>query len=167
MTKIEYLLQAKARVQLHLGGRIAIGGFVVLSDEKNVGVDITHKFEKYPYPLPNSSVDTIVAPNVIEHINPANKGFIKFMDEMWRILKTGGQFMIATPYAGSRWFYQDPCNINPCTEATFNYFDPMRSNGVLFSVYRPKPWKVVKIAWAQIGNMEVLLEKRLEDVSYK
>ena len=167
MTKTEHLLKSRPRVQVHLGGRFPVAGCIVMSDIKDsAGVDIVQDLEKYPYPLPNSSVDLLIAPDVVEHINPAKKGFIKFMDECWRILKPQGQFMIATPYPGSKAFWQDPTHCNACSEATFFYFDPMRANGVLYSIYRPKPWKVIKFTWAKQGNMEILLEKRVEDESY-
>ena len=35
-------------------------------------------------------------------------GFIRFMDEVWRILKPEGQFMISIPFAGSTGYWQDP-----------------------------------------------------------
>lgn len=166
MSQIDDIIRVKARVQLHLGGNLPSPGFIVMSEESGAAVDIRHSFDQFPYPLKDSTVDLLVAPDLVEHINPIKKGFIHFMDECWRILKPGAQFMIATPYAGSKAYYQDPTHCNPCNEATFYYFDPMRANGVLYSLYKPKPWKIVKIAWANQGNMEVLLEKRLLDKSY-
>jgi hypothetical protein len=92
--------------------------------------------------------------------------FMRFMDEVWRVLKPGGKFMAAFPYAGSAGYWQDPSHCNPITERTMAYFDPLESGGFLYNIYRPKPWKVVSSAYAIVGNMEVVLEKRKIDKSY-
>jgi hypothetical protein len=91
--------------------------------------------------------------------------FIRFMDEVWRILKPGGQFMAAMPYAGSAGFYQDPTHINNVTEATWAYFDPL-APGRLYYLYMPKPRKIISLQYSQNGNLEVVLEKRMMDPSY-
>ena len=91
------------------------------------------------------------------------------MYEVWRVLKPEGQFAIVMPYAISPGMYQDPTHCNFCNEATWLYFDPLapKLNGMLYSNYRPKPWKILnEVRWDPIGNMEVVLEKRREDRSY-
>lgn len=92
--------------------------------------------------------------------------FMRFMDEVWRVLKPGGQFMAAFPYAGSSGFFQDPTHVNNINEATISYFDPLEAGGHLYKIYQPKPWKVIASGWHMTGNMEVVLEKRLDDKSY-
>lgn len=94
--------------------------------------------------------------------------FIRFMDEMWRLLKPEGQLMIVSPYGGSLGYWQDPTHINGFNEVTFSYFDPLEPNsqGELYKTYRPKPWKIEYSTWHQSGNIEVCLQKRKEDVSY-
>lgn len=88
--------------------------------------------------------------------------FMRFMDEVWRILKVGGEFLCAFPYAGSPGFWQDPTHINAINETTFDYFDPKGpfSNGGLWSIYKPKPWYLKINTWHVVGNMEVVLTKR-------
>jgi SAM-dependent methyltransferase len=99
---------------------------------------------------------------------PLEPIFIHFMNEAWRVLKTGGQFMIATPYAGSIPYWQDPSHINGINEYTIAYFDPFDAltGGGLYRNYKPMPWKIVDWSWFTNGNMEVLLEKRPDDPSY-
>lgn len=92
--------------------------------------------------------------------------FMRFMDEVWRILKPGGQFMAAFPFAGSPGFWQDPTHINGITHHTLAYFDPLEAGGHLYKIYKPKPWKIKMSSWSEVGNMEVVLEKRLVDTSY-
>ena len=98
--------------------------------------------------------------------------FARFMDEVWRILKPEGQFMAAFPYAGSHGFWQDPSHTSGLNETTFTYFDPLAKNPDgslinLYTIYRSKPWKIVTVNYNMIGNMEILLEKRRIDPSYR
>ena len=104
---------------------------------------------------------------VMGNYDPGPK-FLAFMDECWRILKPDGQFMIAVPYAGSTGYFQDPTHVNPINEVTWAYFDPLEPNtdGQLYRIYEPKPWKIGPSAWNQFGNIETLLIKRREDNSY-
>lgn len=84
--------------------------------------------------------------------------FMRFMDEVWRVLKMGGKFHFVVPYAGSSGFWQDPTHINPISEATMLYFDPYHASG-LWNIYRPKPWKIEVNTWQNNGFLEVLLKK--------
>lgn len=139
-------------------------GFVGMDIRKLPGVDIVHNVEKFPWPLPDECANLAMASHLVEHINPHGGVFLRFMDEVWRVLKYGGQFMIATPYAGSHGFFQDPTHCNPCNETTWDYFDPLGQG--LYSIYKPKPWKITFSTWSMNGNMEIILEKRKEDKSY-
>jgi len=126
---------------------------------------IQHNITKYPWPLPSDSVSLMMASHVAEHINPADNGFLKWMDECWRVLQPGAQFMLAVPYAGSGGYWQDPTHVNPITENTWRYFDPLDTSQ-FYKFYRPKPWKIVNCQWDQQGFMETVLEKRRMDPSY-
>lgn len=168
---IDELIADNQGIQLDIGcGGAKQKGFIGMDVRDISGiVDIVHDWNDIPWPLPNDCVRTAIASHVIEHINPADFGFINFMNEVWRIMKPGGQFAIVTPYGGSPGFWQDPTHINGCNEATWAYFDPIPgqwSEGGLYTIYRPKPWQVENLAWNTIGNIEVLLRKRKEDPSY-
>lgn len=91
--------------------------------------------------------------------------FIAFMDEVWRVLKPGGKFIIACPHGYSPGFLQDPTHCNEVSEATFCYFDPYenRTQGLLWSIYKPKPWAIDFIHWSPEANIEVILKKRTVD----
>jgi hypothetical protein len=84
------------------------------------------------------------------------------MDEVWRVLKDGGEFAMAYPYAGSPGFWQDPTHINGINSQTWWYFDPEtpQSGAMLYNFYKPKPWKIKRSLSSRQGNMEVILEKR-------
>lgn len=98
-------------------------------------------------------------------------GFIRFMDEVWRITKPGGQFISTFPYAGSPGYWQDPTHVNPITHVTMAYFDPLAKDSSgntyhLYSIYRPLPWKITRCFYDQNGFMEIAMEKRKIDPSY-
>lgn len=134
----------------------------------NPGVDLVHDLESFPYPLPSGCASLAVAANVVEHINPHKGVFLKFMNEVWRLMRPDSEFLIATPYAGSPGYWQDPTHCNPCNEATWEYFDPLGplSNGELYKVYRPLPWRIKLNTWNVSGGLEVCLVKRRIDPSY-
>ena len=132
--------------------------------------DLVWDLEDIPYPLPDNIAEIILASHIVEHINPHKGKFIDVMNEWWRIMKPDGKLMIATPYAGSFGYFQDPTHCNPCNEATWNYFDPETNPQTdpdrLWGFYKPKPWKIVQNVWKSYGNIEILLEKREDKKEY-
>lgn len=123
------------------------------------GVDCVHDLESYPWPLPDECALVAMASHVVEHINPAQGGFLRFMDEVWRLLKPGGEFAIVTPHGWSAGYLQDPTHCNPCNENTWVYFDPEHPSD-FYRFYQPKPWSIKFLAWDYAANIEVVLVKR-------
>ena len=134
------------------------GGFVGIDIRFLPGVDIVHDVESIPYPLPDECCSTILVSHLVEHICP--KRFIAVMNEWWRIMKVDGQLLISMPYGVSYGFVQDPTHCNCLNEASWTYFDPSQ---FLYSIYRPKPWRIERNAWFETGNMEVILKKLPEE----
>lgn len=109
-----------------------------------------------------SSRGIISLADVSEFIGTYNSKpqFIAFMDEVWRVMKVGGQFAISVPHGRSEGFLQDPSHCNAMNEARWSYFDPFCPQGSLWYIYRPRPWKLKHLSWEPSANMEVILEKR-------
>ena len=55
----------------------------------------------------------------IEHV----QDLMKFMDEVYRVLKKGATAMFVAPYYSSMRSMQDPTHIRPISEATFLYYN--------------------------------------------
>lgn len=147
------------------GGEGPQAGFINMDVRDLPSVHVVHDWDVFPWPFPDACAGLIMAGHVVEHVNPAKFGFIRWMDECWRILKYGGQLMIATPFAGSTGYWSDPTHCNGCTNRTWEWFDPLAPSG-LYKEYRPKPFKIERLFWSVDGNMECLLIKRKEDPSY-
>lgn len=166
---VRRLLKDRSGIRLDIGGgENPNTGFVNIDMRDLPAVDIVWDIEDIPWPLPDNCVLVAACSHLVEHINPHKFGFVRFMDELWRVMKPDGQVAIATPYAGSPGYWQDPTHVNPCNEATWAYFDPLepRTQGQLYAIYRPRPWKIEMNTWHETGNMEVLLRKRRDDRSY-
>lgn len=163
--------QDKQGIRLDIGcGASKNPGFVGIDMLPLKGVDIVHDLEEFPWPLPDESVLTATASHVLEHINPHKGVFIRFMDEVWRVLKPNGQFAFVVPHASSHGYAQDPTHVNMINETTMHYFDPDPEGAnigqALYGFYRPKPWKIERQYYSPEGNLEVLLTKRPLDKSY-
>jgi hypothetical protein len=106
----------------------------------------------------------------MEHIKPWL--VIDIMNELWRVMEEGGLVLISTPYAGSFRHFQDPTHCRPWNEETPTYFAKDCTNAKMFAnangegkwyyCYRPKPWKIERLAWNQRIDLEVAFRK-MED----
>jgi SAM-dependent methyltransferase len=131
-------------------------------DYRNLpGVDLVQDLEVFPWGIPSGSFNIAVANHVVEHINPSHGIFISFMNEVWRILKPGGEFLIGAPYATSSGMFRDPTHVNFVNEETWSYFSPTDQfyQGGLFHIYSPLPWAIKVNTWHSTGNIEVVLVK--------
>lgn len=168
--EIAQLLQARSGIRLDIGcGVHPQPGFVGMDMRPLPTVDIVWNVTEFPWPLPDESVLTAVASHLVEHIAPHNFGFVNFMNEVWRVMKVGGEFAIATPHGYSPGYLQDPTHCNPCNEATWAYFDPFEpaTQGALWGIYRPRPWRITYLSWDPSANIEVILVKRsVEEIEH-
>lgn len=147
---------------LGCGGNKQGANWFGIDYRKMPGVDLVQDLEKFPWAVPSESFNTAVASHVVEHINPSHGIFISFMNEAWRILKPGGEFLLGAPYATSAGMFRDPTHVNFINEETWTYFDPHDTfyNGGLYHIYSPLPWRIKLNTWHTTGNIEVVLVKR-------
>lgn len=148
-------LNNKSVIKIDLSGGTSSPGFLSIYPKPLNALQAAQFVEK-KLPLKSNSVTLLMAGHLIEHIEP--RKFITFMDECWRVLKEGGQFMISNPYAGSTGFWADPTHINGVNAQTWYYFDPTGPTG-LYDTYKPKPWRVDRCFFQSDGVMETLLVK--------
>ena len=132
-------------------------GFIGMDKREVAGVDIVHDAECLPWPIKDESCAVVAMSHLIEHIKPWLQ--IDIINECWRVLEMGGILAIATPYATSFGYNQDPTHCTPWNEATPTYFI---AGEPLYNVYKPKPWAKERIYWDTKINMEVVLRKIAE-----
>jgi SAM-dependent methyltransferase len=163
------LLEKSGGIQLDIAcGANKQSNFVGIDIQPLPGVDIVHDLANTPWPLPDDCVFLAMASHYVEHIpkvaywRDETGGWhsylplIAFMDEVWRVMKPGGRFMIAVPHGHSSGFLQDPTHAAPLSEATWAYFDPSHP---FYGFYKPKPWKIEFVNWDPGANMETVLVK--------
>ena len=126
---IDELLQQNSGIRLDIGcGASKQPNFVGIDVRPLEGVDIVHDLECLPWPLPDECVLVAVCSHVVEHINPHRFGFVNFMNELWRVMKPGGEIAIACPHGSSQGFLQDPthCLLDGAEVLTENGFKNMK-----------------------------------------
>ena len=94
-------------------------GFYGIDLRKLPEVDQEVNLEAFPWPFDDESVDEIFCSHYVEHTTD----LIKFMDEVYRILKTGAKATIVAPYYSSVRAWQDPTHKRAISEFTFMYFN--------------------------------------------
>ena len=154
--------QKVSKVDIGCGAAKAGVDWFGIDYRKLPGVDLVQDLEKFPWKVGSETFNTALSSHVVEHINPSHGIFISFMNEAWRILKPGGEFIIGAPYATSTGMFRDPTHCNFINEETWAYFDPadVMYNGQLYHIYAPLPWKIKLNTWNNTGNVEVVLIKR-------
>jgi SAM-dependent methyltransferase len=155
---LDKLIKENSKVSLDFGcGANKQKGFIGMDARDLEGVDIVHNIEVFPWPFPDDTFSTILGSHIVEHIKPEYT--IALFNELWRVMKVGGQLVLSMPYAGSPGYWQDPTHCSGYNEATFQYYDPAWP---LWNIYKPKPWKIEPgfPVWQVTGNMEVMMEKR-------
>jgi hypothetical protein len=94
-------------------------GFTGIDLSPIPGVDIVHDLDVFPWPIEDDCVEEAIAYHYVEH----TKDLIKFMNELYRIMKTGAVATITSPYYNSVRAWQDPTHTRAISEKTFMYFN--------------------------------------------
>ena len=106
--------------KLNIGcGDKPMDGAINLDWIKLPGVDIVLNIEKTPWPFKDNEFDEIYAYNVLEHVD----NFIKIIEEIYRILKPNGLFIVSGPYYMHKDTFTDPTHKRGFTTKSFQYFE--------------------------------------------
>ena len=101
-------------------------GFVGMDRRAFPGVDIVHDILDMPWPWGNDSVDEVHCSHVLEHLdhNQYKPHRVKFVNELYRIMKVGAKATIITPHWCSCRAYGDFTHADkPVSEFFFYYLN--------------------------------------------
>lgn len=146
---------------IHNGFNLDIGGsdhpqpgYLSLDIRDLSNVSFVWDIERLPLPFPSDCVDQLLACHILEHVSP--KITIDLWNELWRICKQNSQMFVIVPTGGSVGFWQDPSHISGYIPETFAYFTPEHPSN-LWEIYRPKPWRMLKLNSSPLHNTEAIL----------
>ena len=96
--------------------------FTGVDSSPNEGGDVGHDLTIFPFPFEDESIDEIYSSHFLEHLDGPIRG--KFMDECYRIMKTGTKMRVVHPYYRSIRSIQDFSHKwPPIGESSYLYFN--------------------------------------------
>jgi hypothetical protein len=117
------VLDAPTLLKLDLGcGDNKKEGFHGVDIAPTEAADTVHDLTQFPWPFEDETVGEIWTSHFVEHLTGSQR--VQFMDECYRIMATGSQLTVITPYWSSMRSIQDPTHQwPPVCEASFLYFN--------------------------------------------
>lgn len=100
-------------------GQNCTEGYFGIDKAPGEGIKAVVDLEQFPWPIESDSAEDIVCSHYVEH----TPDLMKFMDEVYRILKPGGKIKVIAPYYTSIRCWQDPTHKRAISDATFLYFN--------------------------------------------
>lgn len=94
-------------------------GFIGVDQLPHPDVDIVWDLNNYPYPFEDESVDEIYCSQFIEHVDD----LVKFMGELYRVMKHGATGIIIAPYWSHINTWRDPTHKRGIADTTLYFFD--------------------------------------------
>jgi SAM-dependent methyltransferase len=79
-------------------------GAVGLDISPDTEADIVHDLNVFPYPIEDSSFDHVLMQDVLEHVDHP----VRVLEELHRVLRSGGRLQLRTPHFSSLLAYSDP-----------------------------------------------------------
>ena len=104
-------------------------------------VNSVHDLAILPWPWENNQFDMIVARSVLEHLPQV---FLVSFNEIWRIAKPKGEFILKLPRWDNQRAWDDPTHYRPAAKDLCNCLDPRTFEGKEYSYYTPFKWAIKK-----------------------
>ena len=97
-------------------------GFVGVDVSPDVGADLVLDLRQTPWPWGDASVDEVYCAHFFEHLTGEER--MRFMDELYRVMRVGAVATLITPHGRSDGAAQDPTHQwPPVLEASYRYFN--------------------------------------------
>lgn len=122
---------------------------------RSASPDLIVDLNKRPWPFESESADEVVAEDIIEHLDDV----VATIEEIHRVIKTGGQVRIVTPHYQHPNSWHDPSHKWHLTEYSFDYFDPSTEWGRKYSYYSNCKFEITERNVAG-GNVHITMRRR-------
>jgi SAM-dependent methyltransferase len=130
-------------------------GWVHLDRYPGAHVDVVHDLEHVPWPFGFNAATHIEAVDVLEHLSDT----VVFMNECWRILRSGGELLVQAVGWQSENLWRDPTHKRGFHPDTLRYFDPDSGWYRFGKLYTTRTWRVLEVQ-EENGNVITRLEPR-------
>ena len=131
-------------MKLHLGcGHDIKEGWINHDLAPLPGVDVVHDLRVFPWPWDDGQVEEVHMENVLEHLPETTRT----MEELSRIMKTGGKLFIGVPYWNSFEAWGDPTHERLFSEEIFEFYDPTTWRGKDRAYYSKAKFKIIEMAF--------------------
>ncbi len=134
----------KDLVKLQIGcGKQHFDEFINMDISPTCGPDVKHDVRLGLPMFPDDKFEEVVANGILEMIHP-NEEFCFVLNELWRVLKPGGQLNGQVPSTDPRVMGLDPFDKRWFMVETFNYWNVKEHAWKEFGTqYGFKPWHVI------------------------
>lgn len=120
-------------------------------------VDVAHDLNILPWPWQDGEFDKVIAIDVLEHLKPWKVDIQGWLDELWRILKPGGQAVLHLPAWNQPLSYRDPTHYRVFHPESFYYWQPghylHEQFGKFYFAESAKWWQVLLVE--QQDNLDI------------
>ena len=107
-------------MKINLGaGNSHISDFINIDYDAGSNPDYCLDIEKDPLPFKDSTVETVVAHHILEHLG---EGYFHCLQELYRVCKHGATIDIRVPHPRSDAFLADPTHRRPVTPLGLQLF---------------------------------------------
>jgi ubiquinone/menaquinone biosynthesis C-methylase UbiE len=107
-------------MKLNLGaGDVKLEGYVTVDYDSKTNPDYQLNIEKDPLPFEDSTVETVVAHHILEHLG---EGYFHVLQEIYRVCKHGAIVDVRVPHPRHDSFLADPTHRRPITVVGLQLF---------------------------------------------
>ena len=97
---------------------------ILLDCDPALKPDIVCRLGVENIPLPDDSIDVVMAVHVLEHIGKTGETaeWFRFWEDLYRVMKSGAQLQLWAPMFSSVWAWGDPSHVRALSPESLTFF---------------------------------------------
>ena len=164
LNEIDNIIKKVENIKINLGsGNDPKNGYINVDMLKRNDVDLVHNLMNFPYPFADNSASEIMAVDVLEHLahytDDKKPTMIAFIEECYRILKTGGILYIQVPSWNTEIFEIDITHVRGFNYKSFDFLDKRTWYGSIRDFYTDAKFEITKKEKFENGVMRFWMVK--------